>query len=146
MSVYVWPGVFHFTQAAQNTGHNVKYFPNYFYYIIVANVFFGKFHLGHKAGVWSAQYRVTITGHHLSFGQSSVYVICDLFFGRRGCTQFFEHIKNPFDHFLIGQAVQRTGQGVHPCGKGQIGIAEGRPHQMGGMSRGVSTFVIGVDG
>ena len=73
---------------------------------------------------------MAVTGHHLPFAEGLPDVLFDLLFGWKFHSELLAHFEDPFDHFLIGQAVQGTCQAIHAGRETQEGIAEGRAHQV----------------
>ena len=79
-------------------------------------------------------------------GQCLLAVVLDLFLGRQTTAQFIAHALYPADDLLIGQAVQRPCQAGHSCCECEIRVAQGTSHQMDGVGRNISAFVVGMDG
>ena len=64
--------------------------------------------------------------------QSCEYLLCD--------------IKQPAQHFLVGQAMQRPRQAVEAGREGEVGVGQGAADQVRGMRADVPSLVVCVDG
>src|SRR4051812_45533673 len=89
---------------------------------------------------------MSISRYYFSFAQGLFYVLGNLFAARTVGIQFSLHFKYPFDHFLVGQAMQWTCQSIHTCCKSKVRISECRTYQVSGMCRYISSFMICMDG
>jgi hypothetical protein len=54
---------------------------------------------------------------------------------------YFE-VEQPFQDFLIGESVQRSGESVDTGGVGQIWVGQGRADQVGRVGAHVSSLVV----
>mmetsp|Transcript_9447 Transcript_9447/g.18075 ORF Transcript_9447/g.18075 Transcript_9447/m.18075 type:complete len:225 (-) Transcript_9447:497-1171(-) len=59
--------------------------------------------------------------------------------------EMFLEFHDPFQDFLIGQTVERTGQGIQTSGIRQVGIRQGGADQVRRVRRSIATLMIGVN-
>jgi hypothetical protein len=68
-------------------------------------VVFGKFHLCGEARIRFAENGMAITRYNFTICQCFLHVCFDLFFSGNTTAEFFAHSEDPFDHFLVSEAV-----------------------------------------
>ena len=144
--IHIGPWIFDFPRGLQDIWYHFIYAANDLKEFVVRHVFLSKTALCFIARIGLSQYSVTKAWDDLSIGQGLLAVVLDLLLGRQATAQFIAHALDPADDLLIGQAMQRTCQAGHSCCECEIGIAQGTSHQMDGVGRNISAFVIGMNG
>src|SRR5699024_5170342 len=130
LPIYIWPRIFHFPQTFENIRHQTEKLPNYLDHRIILQMFFCEKLLSGKSRIRFSEYSMSITGNDTTLIKRFLYEVRDLFIRRILRSDFLQHFKDEFDHFLIGQAMQRTGQSIHTGRQRIIGITQSRPYQM----------------
>mmetsp|Transcript_34804 Transcript_34804/g.90849 ORF Transcript_34804/g.90849 Transcript_34804/m.90849 type:complete len:213 (+) Transcript_34804:168-806(+) len=147
MTVHVGIRVRHLAVFFQNVGHDFINRVDHLEEFVVRHVFQRKFTLARVSGVGLAQDGVTVARDHLfrvqrvpsKFGNG--FRVHRFAFG----LELVLELLDPFQDFLVGEAVERTGQRVQSGSVRQERITQGRTDQVRGVRRRVAALVVRVD-
>lgn len=145
MGVDIRPRVLGFASLEQDVRNKVIDLANELEHLVVGQVLQGKFALGSVARVRLSKNGVTVTGDDLTTLERGPDVVLDGLI-RGILANLALHLPEPDEDFLIGEAMERTGETVEGGAVGEERIREGRTNKFTSVCGDVSAFVIAVDG
>ena len=99
-----------------------------------------------EAGVSVAEDGVSVSRDHTAFAESLSHELLDHHSaGTLAFVVVFEFAE-PFEAFLVGEAVERPGEAVHGGGEGKIGVSKSRADKHTGVGGNVAALMVGMDG
>lgn len=129
----------------QNTWGNLVDLADQFEHWIVGQVLLSECSLGHVAGVSLAENGVAISGNDLAGLKRGPQVISDGLIAEIVPNRSL-HLREPVQHFLVGETVEGTSETIETSGQGEHRRAESASNKVGSVGTDIAALVVSVDG
>jgi len=139
--VHIRPGVLHLACFQQDGRHHLVDLRDQFEHGKVRQVLECELSLGDISRVRLSKDRVSVAWDHLARLEGLPDEILHLVVGQV-CADLFHQLGDEDEHLLVGQAVQRARQTVHPASEGEIRIRERAADQVDCVCTHVATLVV----
>lgn len=141
VSVNIWPRVLDLAQFGQDWRHNLVDVADELEQRVVGQMLEGELALASVARIGLAEDSVSVSGNDLSGLEGLPDEVLDFVFVGV-IPELAAQLLEPHEHFLVGQAVQWSGETVHAGGERQVRIAESRSDEMDSVSADISALVV----
>ncbi len=142
--INVGPGVAYLASGLKNVRDYLVDGLNKVDEVVVLNVLLSKVELAHKARIGLSQDGVTVSWDNLALLESILHILFNVLRSPVFAEAVLE-LKQPFQAFLVSEAVERAGKTVHTCGERKVRIGKGATNEVSGVGANVATFVITIE-
>ena len=141
MRIYVGPGVLDLASLQEDWRHQHVQLGDEFEQFVVREMFESELSLTGVSGVSLTQDRVTVAGNNLARLQEAPHKLLHLVVGRVQADSL-HHLLHEDEDLLVGEAVEGPGEAAHAGAEREVGVRQGRPHQVSGVSGDISALVV----